>query len=409
VSVTAVEAPDPAWKRTLTLMVCVQAVMSAQIYYSSPFFPQFLEQNGVFPLNRVEVWAGAILSASALSSAVLSPIWGGIGDRIGRKQMVWRSAIASSCAMGLTGLCTTPWEMLAVRIVSGAFAGFSTSAMALVATQVPERRLGYALGWLSTGQITGALIGPLLGGLLADHLHDYRLVFFLSSGVTMFVSVLCVAFVHEVRRPGTHTERHTTSLFERLRGIAQHSDFAPMFLVIMLAQICSIGLTPILPLFVRDVLGNVPYQTTITGAAIGVTGVAGLLSAPFLGRRSDEIGYRRVLLIALSGAAAFTLPQALVKNIWEFVALRFGVGVFLGGILPSANAIIGRIATPETRGQVYGFTATAQFLGRFVGPLLGSAIAAAFGIPATFAVIGCLMVANLVWVWARVGRGMLDA
>jgi DHA1 family multidrug resistance protein-like MFS transporter len=408
-SVPPVEAPDPAWKRTLTLMVCVQAVMSAQIYYSSPFFPQFLEQNGVFPLNRVEVWAGAILSASALSSAVLSPIWGGIGDRIGRKQMVWRSAIASSCAMGLTGLCTTPWEMLAVRIVSGAFAGFSTSAMALVATQVPEQRLGYALGWLSTGQITGALIGPLLGGLLADHLHNYRLVFFLSSGVTMFVSVLCVAFVHEVRRPGTHTERHTTSLFERLRGIAQHRDFAPMFLVIMLAQICSIGLTPILPLFVRNILGNVPYQTTITGAAIAVTGVAGLLSAPFLGRRSDEIGYRRVLLIALSGAAAFTLPQALVSNIWEFVALRFGVGVFLGGILPSANAIIGRIATPETRGQVYGFTATAQFLGRFVGPLLGSAIAAAFGIPATFAVIGCLMVANLAWVWARVGRGMLDA
>ena len=69
----------------------------------------------------------------------------------------------------------------------------------------------------------------------------------------------------------------------------------------------------------------------------------------------------------------------------------------------------GRIAKPETRGQVYGFTATAQFLGRFVGPLLGSSIAATFGIPATFVVIGCLMVVNLAWVWARVGRGMLDA
>ena len=56
-----------------------------------------------------------------------------------------------------------------------------------------------------------------------------------------------------------------------------------MFLVIMLAQICSIGLSPILPIFVRDILGNVPYQTTITGAAIAVTGVAGLLSGPFLG------------------------------------------------------------------------------------------------------------------------------
>ena len=207
----------------------------------------------------------------------------------------------------------------------------------------------------------------------------------------------------------TASANAATSLFERLRGIMQHRDFAPMFVVIMLAQVCSIGLSPILPLFIRDILGNVPYQTTITGAAIAVTGVAGLLSAPFLGRRSDEIGYRRVLLITLSGAAAFTLPQVFVTNIWEFVVLRFGVGVFLGGILPSANAIIGRIARPETRGQVYGFTATAQFVGRFIGPILGSAIAAYFGIPAAFAFVGLLMVANLIWVWVRVGDGMLDA
>jgi DHA1 family multidrug resistance protein-like MFS transporter len=383
-------------------MVIVQATMSAQIYYSAPFFPQFLEQNGVFPITNVEFWSGAILAASALSSALFSPLWGGVADRVGRKQMVWRSAIAASIAMGLTGICTSPWEMLGLRVISGAFAGFSSAAMALVATQVPEDRLGYSLGWLATGQIAGSLIGPLIGGLLADHLHNYRTVFLISSGATMLVSLLCVAFVHE-ERLHPFVERGTSTLLERLRDIAQHRDFAPMFLVIMVAQICSIGLSPVLPLFVRDLVGDVPLQTTISGAAIAVTGIAGLLSAPFLGRRSDKIGYRRVLLISLTGAAAFTLPQAFVFNIWGFIALRFGVGVFLGGILPSANAIIGRIAKPETRGQVYGFTSTAQFLGRFVGPLLGSAIAAYFGIPAAFAFIGLLMFANVIWVWTRIG------
>jgi DHA1 family multidrug resistance protein-like MFS transporter len=391
----------------LALMVCVQATMSAQIYYSAPFFPQFLEQNGVFPLTNVEFWSGAILSASALSSALFSPLWGGVADRVGRKQMVWRSAIAASVAMGLTGICTSPWEMLALRVVSGAFAGFSTAAMALVATQVPEERLGYALGWLSTGQIAGSLVGPLIGGLLADHLHNYRTVFLISSAATLLVASACVAFVHEERLHAFVT-RETSTLLERLRGIAQHRDFAPMFLVIMVAQICSIGLSPVLPLFVRDLVGDVPLQTTISGAAIAVTGIAGLLSAPFLGRRSDKIGYRRVLLISLTGAAAFTLPQAFVFNIWGFIALRFGVGVFLGGILPSANAIIGRIGRPETRGQVYGFTSTAQFLGRFAGPLLGSAIAAYFGIPAAFAVIGLLMFANVIWVWTRVGSAAVS-
>jgi DHA1 family multidrug resistance protein-like MFS transporter len=218
----------------------------------------------------------------------------------------------------------------------------------------------------------------------------------------MLVSVLCVAFVREVRGPGTHTERHTTSLFERLRGIAQHRDFAPMFLVIMLAQICSIGVQPILPLFVAHLVGNVPWRATLTGGAVAATGIAGLLSAPFLGRRSDLIGYRRVLLISLTGAALFTIPQAFARNIWMLLGLRFGLGVFLGGILPSANATIGRIAKPEERGQVYGFTSTAQFLGRFIGPLLGSLVAAHFGFSAVFVLIGMLMFSNLLWVWANV-------
>ena len=126
------------------------------------------------------------------------------------------------------------------------------------------------------------------------------------------------------------------------------------------------------------------------------------MSAPFLGSRSDEIGHRRVLLISLAGAALFTLPQAVALNIWAFITLRFGVGIFLGGILPRANAIIGKLALPETRGQIYGLTSTAQFLGRFIGPLLGAAVAAWFGIPAVFALIGTLMVANLLWVWTRV-------
>jgi len=389
-------------------MVCVQATMSAQNTIVTPFFPQFLEQNGVFPLSNVEYWAGAILSASALSAALFSPVWGGIGDRIGRKKMVWRSAFASAISMTLMSFCTTPWEMLALRTLAGAFVGFSTSAIALVATQAPEGRLGFALGWLSTGQISGALIGPLIGGLLVDHFHDYRGVMFYSGVFTMLFVPACVAFVHEDRATRAFAERHESSLLERLRSVAQHRDFAPMFVVIMLAQVCSIGIQPVLPLFVREVVGNVPWRTTITGAAIAVTGVAGLLSAPFLGRRSDEIGYQRVLLISLTGAACFTFPQAFVFNIWAFVALRFGVGVFLGGILPSANAIIGRIARPETRGQVYGFTSTAQFLGRFIGPLLGSAVAAHFGLSATFAFIGLLMFANLLWVWSHVRRGMLS-
>jgi len=129
-----------------------------------------------------------------------------------------------------------------------------------------------------------------------------------------------------------------------------------------------------------------------------MTGIAGVIAAPFLGRRSDRLGYRRVLLISLAGAGAFTLPQSLAGTLWVFLALRFGVGLFLGGIMPTANALIGRMFDAEQRGRAYGLTSSAQFLGMAVGPLVGAQIMSHFGFHAVFVVIGSIMLLNLVWV-----------
>ena len=72
-------------------------------------------------------------------------------------------------------------------------------------------------------------------------------------------------------------------------------------------------------------------------------GLADLVASPFLGKRSDTAGYRRILLICLFGATLATFPQAFVQNYWMFVLERFGVGVFIGGVLPTANALVGRL------------------------------------------------------------------
>jgi DHA1 family multidrug resistance protein-like MFS transporter len=181
-----------------------------------------------------------------------------------------------------------------------------------------------------------------------------------------------------------------------------------MFLVILLAQVSAVGVSTVLPLYVARIVGDVPWVATANGAAFAITGVAGLLSAPFLGRRSDRVGYRTVLLISLAGTACFTLPQAFASTLWALIGLRFGVGAFLGGILPSANAAIGNLARGHERGQVYGMTSTAQFLGRFVGPIFAGVVAAHFGIAAVFIAIGGLMLANLVWVAMTIAPDVRD-
>lgn len=392
--------PMAPWQRTLWLMVGVQTIMSLAFSISAPFLPLYVIELGVKPESAVDVWAGAIASVNFIFAAIFSPIWGGIADRVGRKAMVVRSCSAICVGTALMGFAPNVVFLFVTRACMGIFSGFSAAATALVGTQVPEESLGFSLGWMATGQLVGGLCGPLIGGVLADRLHNYRFVFFWTSGFAFVAALTCTLLVREQLLRPTHA-RARPPFWAELRELVRHPALAPMFVVVMLAQVAALGVQPIVPLFVRALVGNAGWVATAAGAAFAVTGAADLIASPFLGKRSDAIGYRRVLLIALAGVCCFTLPQAFAGNIWVFLALRFGVGAFLGGVLPTANAWIGRMFPAERRGQVYGIVASATFLGMFVGPLLGGGIASRFGYPAVFLVFGLLTAAN--WLWVATG------
>ncbi len=394
--------PNPGWQRTLWLMVVVQGVMSLAFSISGPFLPLFIIQLGVRPLSRVDVWAGLIASVNFLLAALVSPVWGNIADRVGRQAMVLRSSLAVCAFTALMGLSRNVYQLFAFRALMGAFSGFSAAAIALVGTQVPEDRLGFSLGWMASGQLIGGLVGPLLGGVLADRLHDYRYVFFWTSAMAALGAILCASFVRENFQKPADATRRAAPLWHQLAELGRHPSLLPMFVVVLLAQFAAFGVQPVISLFVRELMHDPRWLATAAGAAFAATGIADLLASPWLGKRSDVLGYRRVLLISLLGAAIFTIPQAFTHSIGEFLALRFGVGMFLGGILPTANALIGRLFAAQQRGQVFGITSSAMFLGMFLGPLSGGLIAARFGFPAVFLTIGACLLFNCLWVWTRV-------
>ena len=107
--------------------------------------------------------------------------------------MLLRSALGMAIVMLLMGFAQNVWQLLFLRALLGLLGGFVPNANALIATQVPVKRTGWALGTLSTGAVSGALIGPLIGGFLADHTgyvrllyHCHRAVYLLF--VTLFLS-----------------------------------------------------------------------------------------------------------------------------------------------------------------------------------------------------------------------------
>src|SRR5436853_4512460 len=147
-------------------MVGSQFVMAAAFSMLTPIMPLFLPVLGVESEAAIDIWAGVLNGVTSLVAAFASPLWGQVADRHGRKLMLLRSSLAIGLFTALMGVAANVWQFFAFRALMGVFAGFSSAAIALVASQVPEERLGYALGWLSTGQLVGSLVGPLIGGAL---------------------------------------------------------------------------------------------------------------------------------------------------------------------------------------------------------------------------------------------------
>src|SRR6202012_5330730 len=136
--------------------------------FLTPIMPLFLPILGVHSEAAIDMWAGILNGTTSFVAAFASPLWGRLADQRGRKLMLLRSSCAIAVFTALMGMSLNVWQFFAFRALMGAFAGFSASAIALVASQAPERRLGFALGWLSTGQLVGSLVRPVIGGGLAD-------------------------------------------------------------------------------------------------------------------------------------------------------------------------------------------------------------------------------------------------
>jgi DHA1 family multidrug resistance protein-like MFS transporter len=400
-AVTTDSGMGAPWRVTLWAMVAVQIVMSISFSILSPIMPLFLPDLGVHSESAIDLWAGILASVTSFIGIFSAPVWGRLADTYGRKLMVLRSCFGIAVFTALMGASGSVWQLLALRAGMGVVAGYNASAIALVASQTPENRLGTALGWLSSGNLLGTLIGPVIGGAIADITGSYRMPFYWGGAGCFVAFVLCWIIVPENFKRPTEA-RKGASFASMFSMLARSGGLLPLFLVLLLAQFGTRAVEPVVTVFVQDMLGPVPHIATLGGIAFAITGLAGIVAVPFLGRRSDRVGHRLTLMVCLAGAALFTLPQALPLGYGAFVLERFGLGLFVGGILPAANALVGRLAVASHRGFVFGLTASATFMGNSLGPFTGGAVAATFGIQWVFVVTAVLLVANLVWVWATV-------
>ena len=198
-------------------------------------------------------------------------------------------------------------------------------------------------------------------------------------------------FVHEHYQPAT--ERRPGFIRSLQVGLSSPT-VRPLLVVLFLIQVSSAIVFPILPLVVQHLAAAGDPVKLYAGLAFGVTAMFSALAAVAYSRVADRSGYRRILIYCCFGAAAFFLPQALAANVGQLLLLRAGLGIFFGALIPATNAIVAMVSPRQSHGSVFGLASSVTALGTAIGPLVGSAIAASFGLSsiffATAAVLGLL-------------------
>ncbi len=389
-----------SWQRNLYVITAAELVAIVGFSVIGPFLPFYVQELGITDPDQVKLWSGWLLSAHAITMAVMAPIWGSLADRFGRKPMVERAMFGGALLFFAMAWARTVQQLLVLRALQGALTGTVAAATALVASTTPRDRSGSSLGTLQTGIFLGASLGPLIGGGIAD-LLGYRAAFWITS-ICLTLAGLAIHFY--VTEGDSGSERLAGSqdghLWDGLLIVLRSVPLRVVFLIRMLARLASRIMTPMLPLFVQELAVNSARLATIAGTISGSGAFAAAAGASVLGRASDRIGYRKLMLLCMAGLVLFYMPQAFVINPLQLGLLQVGAGFLMAGVLASVAALLA-IRVPEGRqGAVYGVNTMIVAGANAFAPMLGASTAIWWGLRSVFLVAAALfLLSGLVTLW----------
>src|SRR3954468_3179767 len=103
------------WRRNVYAVTAASFMGYTGFTLVMPFLPLFIGQLGVTDVGEIAMWTGASLGITPALTAVLSPAWGRLGDRFGRKIMLERSMVSFVIMMSAMAYVTRPWHVFAIR------------------------------------------------------------------------------------------------------------------------------------------------------------------------------------------------------------------------------------------------------------------------------------------------------
>ena len=133
--------------------------------------------------------AGWVVTASLVSSAVLTPVLGRLGDIFGRRRLFVLILAAVCIGSILSAIATNLPGIVIGRVLYGAGAGLFPVGFGILRDVLAADRRGQAIGFLSALAGLGGGVGPAVGGLLVE-LGSYTTIFWVGAVVALVPAVV---------------------------------------------------------------------------------------------------------------------------------------------------------------------------------------------------------------------------
>ncbi len=371
---TSTAIQSSAWRRNLFAVTATSFMGYTGFTIAMPFLPMFISQLGVSDVGEVALWTGFSLGITPALTALLSPVWGKLADRFGRKIMVERSLVSFMLLMAAMAFVTRAWHVLALRAAQGLFAGYGSISIAMAAESSPRDRMPQAIGLVQTAQRLGPGVGPVIGGVLAA-VVGLRAAFLVTSAF-YGIGLLLVFFLYDERVSQAGPAESPEGGRVTFRSVLAFENFVLLMGVIFAIVFVDRSFGPVLPLYVAQVgvaAGRVPL---VAGVLFSIMACTGALGHHFCGRLLKRLSARTIVA---GGAGVAALGCALIGatgHLGLMVAAAALVGIGIGAAMTAAYTAAGFVIPSGAHGTSFGVLNSASLAGMAVSPMVAGFLGA---------------------------------
>lgn len=211
----ATTAAAPAGRLLLVTLACAGGSFALMQAIIVPALPDVQRD-----LGASTEWVAWTVSVYLLSAAVATPLLGRLGDQFGKDRMLIVTLAAFT--VGSVG-CTLAWDissLIVARAVQGVSGAVYPLCFSIIRDEVPPRRMGVAMGLISSMLGVGGGLGLVLSGPVVDH-GSWRLLFVFGAVLGVVAMVLVRRYVppSPTRAPATLDLRGALLLSAGLVGL----------------------------------------------------------------------------------------------------------------------------------------------------------------------------------------------